>query len=87
MGSTNWHQHDDQDETFPLLSGRQRIRLRTGDVELRPGDLYVIPRGTEHCPAAEKEARFLLIRPSITSTAAGGKPSWSFECGGGPSST
>ncbi|MCG8914469.1 cupin domain-containing protein [Actinokineospora sp. PR83] len=87
IGSTNWHRHDDQDETFLLLSGRLRIRLRTGDVELRPGDLYVVPRGTQHCPVADEEARFLLIGPAITSTAAGGKPSWSAEGGGGPSST
>ncbi|WP_290050231.1 cupin domain-containing protein [Amycolatopsis solani] len=85
IGSTTWHQHDDQDETFLLLSGRLRIQLRTGDVELRPGDLYVIPRGTEHCPVAEEEARFLLIGPAVTSTAAGGKPAWSFDGGTEPS--
>lgn len=38
-------------------------------------------------PAREAAELTLLIGPSITSTAAGGKPSWSFEGGGGPSST
>ena len=41
------------------------------------GDLFVIPRGVEHCPVAHREARFLLIGPDVTSTAAGGRPAWS----------
>jgi hypothetical protein len=41
------------------------------------GDLFVIPRGVEHCPLAEQEAWFLLVGPDITSTTAGGKPDWS----------
>ena len=77
IGSTNWHAHDDQDETFLVLDGEITIQLRTGDVLLRAGDLFVIPRGIEHCPRADQEARFLLVGPAITSTAAGGKPAWS----------
>ncbi|GAA0449631.1 mannose-6-phosphate isomerase [Paractinoplanes deccanensis] len=77
-GSTNWHAHDDQDETFLLLSGRMTIQLRDGDVPLLPGDLLVIPRGVEHCPRVDgDEAHFLLIGPEVTSNAAGGKPDWS----------
>ena len=76
--STNWHAHDDQDETFLVLSGELTIQLRDGDVRLTPGDLLVIPRGVEHCPRVEvDEAHFLLIGPDVTSTAAGGKPEWS----------
>ena len=77
IGSTNWHTHDDQDETFLVLEGRITIQLRDEDVELGAGDLFVIPRGVEHCPRATEEARFLLVGPEITSTAAGGKPAWS----------
>ena len=77
IGATNWHRHDDQDETFLVLHGRITNQLRTGDVDLGPGDLFVIPRGVEHCPLAHEEARFLLVGPEITSTAAGGKPEWS----------
>ncbi|WP_305784631.1 cupin domain-containing protein [Symbioplanes lichenis] len=76
--STTWHSHDDQDETFLLLSGKLTIQLRDGDVPLEPGDLLVIPRGVEHCPRVDgDEAHFLLIGPEITSTPAGGKPDWS----------
>ena len=52
--------------------------MRDRDVDLGPGDLFVIPRGTEHCPTAHQEARFLLVGPEVTSNAAGGKPDWSF---------
>jgi len=84
IGSTTWHTHEDQDETFLLLSGRLTIQLRAGDVELAPGDLFVIPRGVEHCPLAAEEARFLLVGPEVTSTAAGGKPQWSVDGGTPP---
>jgi quercetin dioxygenase-like cupin family protein len=76
-GSTEWHSHADQDETFLLIAGKLTVQLRDGDVELAPGDLLVIPRGVEHCPKVEGEAHFLLVGPEITSNAAGGKPSWS----------
>lgn len=81
IGSTRWHSHDDQDETFVVLDGRLTIQLRDGDVELGPGDLYVIAQGVEHCPRADDEVRFLILGTSITSNAAGGKPDWS--AGGG----
>lgn len=77
-GSTNWHQHDDQDEVFLVLRGRLTIQLRTGDVELDEGDLFVVPRGVEHCPKADGEVHLLLVGPDITSTTEGGKPDWSY---------
>jgi mannose-6-phosphate isomerase-like protein (cupin superfamily) len=81
IGSTNWHSHDDQDEVFLVIDGRITIQLRDRDVDLGPGDLFVIPRGTEHCPLAHEEARFLLVGPEVTSNAAGGKPDWSYTAG------
>jgi mannose-6-phosphate isomerase-like protein (cupin superfamily) len=78
IGSTNWHSHDDQDEIFLVLEGHIVIQMRDRNVDLGPGDLLVIPQGTEHCPLAQAEARFLLIGPEVTSNAAGGKPGWSY---------
>ena len=79
IGSTNWHAHDDQDEAFVVLKGSLTIQLRTGDVVLVAGDLFVIPRGVEHCPRADDEVHFMLVGPSITSNEAGGKPAWSYQ--------
>jgi len=84
IGSTTWHTHADQEETFLVLAGQLTIQLRTGDVDLGPGDLFVVPRGVEHCPLAREEARFLLVGPDVTSTAAGGKPAWSAAAGRPP---
>ncbi len=80
-GSTRWHTHEDQDEVFIVLEGDLTVQLRDRNVDLGPGDLFIVPRGVEHCPEAKREARFLLIGTSITSNAAGGKPDWSY--GGG----
>ncbi|MCY0699136.1 cupin domain-containing protein, partial [Klebsiella pneumoniae] len=34
-----------------------------GHALLRQGELYVVPKGTEHKPSAEREARLMLIEP------------------------
>jgi mannose-6-phosphate isomerase-like protein (cupin superfamily) len=65
-GEFVWHTHPDTDDFFLVLDGRLTIRLRDGDVELGPGELYVVPRGVEHCPKAEPEAHILLIEPMGT---------------------
>jgi len=51
---------------FLVLQGRLLIRLRNRDVELGPGELFVVPRGVEHCPFAAEETHLLLIEPTGT---------------------
>jgi mannose-6-phosphate isomerase-like protein (cupin superfamily) len=65
-GEFVWHKHDDTDDFFLVLHGRIKIRLRDGDVTLGPGEVFVVPRGVEHCPVAEEEAHLLLIEPAGT---------------------
>ena len=65
-GEFVWHKHDDTDDFFLVLSGRLTIQLRDRDVELGPGELFVVPRGVEHCPRADEETHVLLIEPSGT---------------------
>jgi mannose-6-phosphate isomerase-like protein (cupin superfamily) len=84
VGSTTWHAHDDQDEVFLVTHGTLIVELRSGDVVAHTGELVVVPRGVEHRPRAEEEARFLVVGTSVTSNAAGGKPAWSFD-GASPS--
>lgn len=65
-GEFTWHHHDDTDDFFLVLSGRITIRMRDGEVNLGPGEMFVVPVGAEHQPYAEKEAEILLIEPSGT---------------------
>jgi mannose-6-phosphate isomerase-like protein (cupin superfamily) len=48
------------------VKGRLTIQLRDRDIELEEGELFVVPRGVEHCPTAEEEALVLLIEPRET---------------------
>jgi mannose-6-phosphate isomerase-like protein (cupin superfamily) len=66
QGEFVWHSHPETDDFFLVVDGRLTIQLRDGDVELGPGDLYVVPRGVEHCPRAEEETHILLIEPRGT---------------------
>ena len=61
-----WHKHDDTDDFFLVVEGRLTIHLRDRDVVLEPGELFVVPRGVEHCPEAAEETLVLLIEPKDT---------------------
>ncbi|KNH17221.1 cupin [Pseudomonas syringae] len=62
-GDFVWHSHADTDETFIVLDGVLRIDFREGAVVVRQGEMYVVPKGVEHKPYAEREVRMLLIEP------------------------
>ncbi|MFG3000298.1 cupin domain-containing protein [Streptomyces sp. NPDC048340] len=66
QGEFVWHAHEDTDELFLVVSGTLTIRLRDGEVVLGPGEIYVVPRGVEHCPQADAEAAILLFEPAGT---------------------
>ncbi|MGH2953219.1 MAG: cupin domain-containing protein [Solirubrobacterales bacterium] len=66
LGEFVWHKHDDTDDFFLVLRGRLTIQLRDRDIELEEGELYIVPRGVEHCPKADEEAHVLLIEPRET---------------------
>ncbi|MFD1344193.1 cupin domain-containing protein [Litorisediminicola beolgyonensis] len=65
-GEFRWHSHADTDDFFLVLSGEIEIRLRDGPVTVAAGEMFVVPKGVEHCPFAEKEAHLLLIEPTGT---------------------
>jgi mannose-6-phosphate isomerase-like protein (cupin superfamily) len=65
-GEFVWHSHPDTDDFFLVLKGRLTIQLRDGDVQLCPGELYVVPKGVEHRPVANEEVHLLLIEPTGT---------------------
>ena len=65
-GEFNWHSHPDTDDFFLVLSGRLTIQMRDGDVVLGPGEMYVVPKGVEHCPRADEETHLVIIEPAGT---------------------
>jgi mannose-6-phosphate isomerase-like protein (cupin superfamily) len=65
-GEFVWHKHDDTDDLFLVLNGKITIRMRDGDVAVGPGEVFVVPKGAEHCPVAMEEAHVLLIEPTGT---------------------
>jgi mannose-6-phosphate isomerase-like protein (cupin superfamily) len=65
-GEFVWHKDDETDDFFLVLGGHLTIQLRERNVELDPGEFFVVPRGVEHCPRAEQETAVLLFEPSGT---------------------
>jgi mannose-6-phosphate isomerase-like protein (cupin superfamily) len=65
-GDFVWHDHPETDEAFIVLDGELRIDFRDRSVVLDPGEMFVVPKGTEHKPFAEKEVKMLLIEPRGT---------------------
>lgn len=65
-GEFVWHRHDDTDDLFLVLQGRLTLQLRDGDVVLGPGELFVVPRGVEHCPIASEEVHLLIMEAAGT---------------------
>jgi mannose-6-phosphate isomerase-like protein (cupin superfamily) len=65
-GPFTWHKHDETDDFFLVLKGRITIQMREANVTLGPGEMFVVPRGVEHCPVSDDEAHLLLIEPTGT---------------------
>jgi len=66
QGDFIWHSHADTDEVFITLEGEMIIEFRDGKVELKTGELFVVPQGLEHKPYAEKECKIMLVEPAGT---------------------
>ena len=66
-GEFVWHKHDETDELFLILEGEFDMDFRDGTVTVKAGELLIVPRGTEHRPAARRgEVKLLLIDPNDT---------------------
>ena len=64
QGEFVWHDHAETDEVFMVLRGKLEIQFRDGAVNLKEGEMYVVPKGVEHKPFAEDECHILLIEPA-----------------------
>jgi mannose-6-phosphate isomerase-like protein (cupin superfamily) len=63
QGDFVWHSHKDTDEAFFVIEGALRIDLRDGAVHIGPGEMFVVPKGVEHKPYAEREVKLMLMEP------------------------
>lgn len=63
LGDFVWHDHKNTDEVFIVLEGEMEIEFRDGKVTLSKGEMYVVPKGVEHKPYAEKECHIMLVEP------------------------
>ena len=63
-----WHSHDNEDELFMVFKGTLLIDFRDGNtVEVKEGELVIIPKGLEHRPRTNGDLVFnLLFEPKST---------------------
>lgn len=66
QGEFIWHRHEHEDELFLVHRGSFVMEFRDRKVELREGEMIVIPRGVEHRPVAEQEVEVILFEPATT---------------------
>ncbi len=65
-GEFVWHHHDHEDELFFVLKGKLRMEFRDKSVEVKPGEMIIVPRGVQHKPVAEEEVHIMLFEPAST---------------------
>jgi mannose-6-phosphate isomerase-like protein (cupin superfamily) len=63
-GEFIWHKHDDADELFLVVRGAFRLDFRDGSVELKEGEMIIVPKGVEHRPVAADEVAVMLFEPA-----------------------
>lgn len=62
-GDFEWHVHEETDKLFFVLEGEMIIDFRDGQVKIRKDEMYIVPKGVEIKPSAEKECHIMLMEP------------------------
>jgi mannose-6-phosphate isomerase-like protein (cupin superfamily) len=60
-GEFSWHSHAESDELFLVISGDFGIEFRDGLRKVAPGEMIVVPAGTEHRPVANGECAIVML--------------------------
>jgi mannose-6-phosphate isomerase-like protein (cupin superfamily) len=82
LGEFVWHSHANTDEVFIILDGELIIEMRDGQITLKKGEMFIVPKGIEHRPIASSECHLLLVEPvgTVNTGSAGGRlkvdPDW-----------
>ena len=66
QGEFVWHKHDNEDEMFYVLKGEFNMELRDKTILLKENEFFIVPKGIEHRPVAEKEVSIMLFEPATT---------------------
>jgi mannose-6-phosphate isomerase-like protein (cupin superfamily) len=66
QGTFGWHSHEDEDELFLVLKGTLHIDMEAGPVELKEGELFVVPKGVRHNPSAQDACLVMLFERKST---------------------
>ncbi len=64
-GEFTWHDHQ-EDEFFMVLEGVLTIQMEAETVVLKPGEMYVVPKGVMHNPVAKEECTVMLFEKKST---------------------
>lgn len=65
-GELTWHNHKDEDELFLVVRGRLLIQLEGQEIELNPGEMFVVQKGAMHNPVADEECWVMLVETVTT---------------------
>ena len=65
QGELVMHTHDNGDELFYVVKGRMEMCFKNETVEVKEGEIILVPQGVEHCPTTDpnEEAHLLVIEP------------------------
>ena len=66
QGEFVWHTHEETDEAFIIIEGSLQLEFRDGTVDLKQGEMFVVPKGVEHKPVSQNECKILMIEPQGT---------------------
>lgn len=62
-GDFEWHVHEETDKLFFVLEGEMIIDFRDGQVKLSKDEMFIVPKGVEIKPSADKECHIMLMEP------------------------
>ena len=65
-GEFVWHKHENEDEMFLVIKGEFAMELRDKIIDIKEGEMIIIPKGTEHRPVAKDEVHIMLFEPVST---------------------
>jgi mannose-6-phosphate isomerase-like protein (cupin superfamily) len=51
------HQHSDTDEVFIVIEGKMNIVFESQTIQVKSGEMIVVPKGFMHKPFAKKNAK------------------------------